>query len=103
MAPADPLARGRQSPARALRETLLNAAGYGQAWRVLPMILAKRTDMDNAHAAAYDGQEINLVVGQQFTKALSVAAKLAYAWFDGKNDAGNSYGNDARLFVTYEF
>ena len=61
------------------------------------------TDMDNDHAYAYDGQEVNLIVGQQLTKALSVTVKCGYAWFAGKNGAGDSNGNDARLFVTYKF
>jgi hypothetical protein len=60
------------------------------------------TDMDNAHTTTYDGQEVNLIVGQQLTTALSVTVKLAYAWFDSKNDAKDSYGTDARLFVTYK-
>lgn len=61
------------------------------------------TDMDNTHATTYDGQEVNLIVGQRLTKALSVTAKLAYAWFSGRNGTDDSYGTDARLFVTYTF
>lgn len=61
------------------------------------------TDMDNAHATVYDGQEVNLVVGQQLTKALSAAVKLAYGWFDGKEGNGDSNANDARLFLTWKF
>jgi hypothetical protein len=61
------------------------------------------TDMDNAYTTTYDGQEINLIVGQQLTPALSVTVKLAYAWFNGRNNTDNSYGTDTRLFVTYKF
>jgi len=61
------------------------------------------TDMDNTYTWAYDGQEVNLVVGQQLTPAFSVAVKLAYAWFDGRAGNGDSNANDARLFLTYRF
>lgn len=61
------------------------------------------TDMDNAHTWIYDGQEVNLVVSQQLTAAFSVAVKLAYGWFDGREGNGDSNANDARLFLTYRF
>lgn len=61
------------------------------------------TDMDNAHTWVYDGQEVNLVVSRQLTAAFSVAVKLAYGWFDGREGNGDSNANDARLFVTYRF
>jgi hypothetical protein len=61
------------------------------------------TDMDNTYTVPYDGQEVNLIVGQQLASNLVVTVKLGYAWFAGQNGASDSYGTDTRLFVTYRF
>lgn len=53
--------------------------------------------------AAYDGQELNLVVKRAFGEHVSASVKFGAGYRDGVRGADDTVATDTRLFVTYTF